>query len=108
MLSLPFGCVVYGSGWVVYWCRLKVATRFVDSGAFWEEIWCRPSTAVACALPGATDMKYKKKNLHIIVTCAGLGGSRERLSCEPRLAVTDTGLQATSQDIWGILLIWSL
>lgn len=64
---MPFGYVVHGGGWVVYWCGLKLATRFVDSEASWEGLWCRPSTAVACALPGATGMKYKKKKLFILL-----------------------------------------
>ena len=34
LLTLPFGYVVCGAGWMALWCNLKLATRYVGSGAF--------------------------------------------------------------------------
>ena len=81
-------CVIGGSSWVA---RLQRGLKTVRWGAGSRASWrCRPSSAATCVLPGATQRELQS-DLHVAATCAGLGGVRERPSCESRLVAASVG-----------------
>lgn len=57
---------------MVLWCGLKLAAGCVGSGASWEELWCRPGSATACALHRATCYKLQS-GLQRVASCAEVG-----------------------------------
>ena len=57
----------------------------MSSALVWSEsgVWCRPRSTDACALVSYTAYELQS-DLQMVVTCAGLGGTWERLNCELR------------------------
>lgn len=75
-------------------CGLKLATW-----DFGEGLYCRPSSAASCALPGASWHKLPS-DLQTVATCVGLGASKERSSCILKSLVVSAGLGVAQQVIW--------
>ena len=87
---MPVECIVCTGVWVVLCCG-QAGHGHVDSGASWEEIWCRPRPTTACALLGTTWYELQS-GLLMISSYAGLESTWERLNCEPRPATTSAKL----------------
>ena len=63
----------------------------------------RPKSAAAFVLPGATWHELQS-HLRLMVTCAGLRGTQERPSCEPRSnTIAATSVEPIVQDVCSTL-----
>ena len=61
------------------WFSLMLATGIFGLGGSWKDLWFRPRSTTIGALPRATWYELPK-DMHRVATCAGLGGTWQRIS----------------------------
>ena len=87
------------------WVFLATLPGCVGSGASWEGIWYRSKSAPASTWFGAPWHELQSDML-MVAPCAGLGGTWERPSWEPRPAATRARLGAPA--CLGFVKLWEV